>query len=827
MTTMKKLLFCAGILALAVSCTEELDNMSSMQQQEQAPGITFTATDALAPSTRGEFEAVQDEDGKDDVWYPFWSAETDMIKVYATKVTKNALGASIPGDATSPVSATEFDDAVLKKDNSASYKATRSERYAYFTASNQADILDFKDGVDEEAPATFLAVYPKDVELDADATPNWKNGFDFTLKFPNGLTTNQTQTNTEGKGVYELNAKYAITTGYAAEDNKLAVGENVPLTFNRVLSGLVFRTKGVDAYTDKDNNIFGKLTEITVTADGEYAKNAEGEYVKVKTAGAKAATTLAYDANSTVIVEVKADTSSIKKTNYTGKTGSEAMTLNLGSAGLDWDDAARGYMIIKPVSHKDASTGQPWTEGFKISYNFENIEFQETITTSGEWEAGKFVRVPALDINSYPYLVTKGKSGNTRALIVNSGNFSDVFVEGSTSIIDWTDSETWNSGTSKDDMPNITEFNRIIVNEGVTLTKEELGLLKNFTNLSEITLAENTTIYEGTFNASVQKNLKKINFPKVTTIEWMAFGEVNPETSNTRNMRLTDVILPSYKFEDAEIARSFLNKTSLVNLDMSAVDAMNVGFPSTGFTLDGYTTLTTVKVKNGVRLGANAFYGCKVLANIEYSTENGAVELAGTSVFRDCDALKTVSINHRNIPANSFNGCDLLEEVPYEGKQVIPTQVDLGAFKDCKALVEMDLSQIGADTKVGDEAFSGCTSFIGGTNEQGKVIVQVGGKEIGKSAFAGCTALVHIELLNATKIGGKALEINATRALKQIQLDAVVTFSSTEGQVFGSNMKDVDLFITPGQTGVNGNVLTLYGTTTAEFKSIRDKATNN
>lgn len=823
MTTMKKLLFCAGILALAVSCTEELDNMSSMQQQEQAPGITFTATDALAPSTRGEFEAVQDEDGKDDVWYPFWSAETDMIKVYATKVTKNALGASIPGDETSPVSATEFDDAALKTTNFASYKATRSERYAYFTASNQADILDFKDGVTKDKPATFLAVYPKDVELSAGATPDWKNGFDFTLNFPNALTTNQEQTNTEGKGVYELNAKYAVATGYAAEDNKLAVGENVPLTFNRVLTGLVFRTKGVDAYTDKDNNIFGKLKTIKVVADGEYAKDAEGNYVKVSTGSPKAATKLAYDANSTVTVEVKADTSSIKETNYTGATGSETMTLNLGSAGLDWDDAARGYMIIKPVSHKDAATGQPWTEGFKISYDFDNIEFQETITTSGEWEAGKFVRVPALDINSYPYLVTKGTS-NTRALIVNSGNFSDVFVTGGTTNIEWSD-------TQGND-PAITEFNRIIVNEGVTLTKEELGLLKNFTNLSEITLAENTTIYEGTFNASVQKNLKKINFPKVTTIEWMAFGEVNPETTNTRNMKLTDVILPSYKFENADIARSFLNKASLVNLDMSAVDAMNVGFPSTGFTLDGYTALTTVKVKNGVRLGANAFYGCKVLANIEYSTENGAVELAGTSVFSGCEALKTININHRDIKANSFNGCSVLTDVLYEGKQVIPTEVGLGAFQNCKALVEMDLSQIKAEREdgeatVGDNAFNGCTAFIGGTNEENKVIVRVGGKEIGENAFKGCQALQHIEFLNATTIGNGALDIDKVgRVLKQIQFDDKVVFSMNARNVFDDDMTTVDLFITPGQTGVNGNDLTV-GSQKVTFKSIRDKATNN
>ena len=816
MTTMKKLLFCAGILALAVSCTEELDNMSSMQQQEQAPGITFTATDALAPSTRGEFEAVQDENGTDKTWYPFWSAETDMIKVYATKVTKNAGAADVPGSA-DPGSKTDFSDTELEIANSASYKATRSERYAYFTASNRADILDFKDGVDKEAPATFLAVYPEDVELSANATPNWKNGFDFTLNFPNALATSQTQTNTEGKGVYELNAKYAVATGYAAEDNKLAVGENVPLTFNRVLTGLVFRTKGVDAYTAEDNNIFGKLNTIKVEALGEYK---DGKAVS----GGKAATKLAYDGSSTVKIKVAADgTSSIEETNYMDLTGSEIMTLTL-SGGLAWKDAARGYMIIKPVSHKDAKTGQPWNEGFKISYSFDNIDFDVNLETSNDWEAGEFVRVKALDIDSYPYLVTKGKVNNTRALIVNSGNFSDVFVEGGTTQIKWTDTE----GTN----PAITEFNRIIVNEGVTLTKEELGLLKNFTNLSEITLAENTTIYEGTFNASVQKNLKKINFPKVTTIEWMAFGEVNPETTNTRNMKLTDVILPSYKFENADIARSFLNKASLVNLDMSAVDAMNVGFPSTGFTLDGYTALTTVKVKNGVRLGANAFYGCKVLANIEYSTENGAVELAGTSVFSGCEALKTININHRDIKANSFNGCSVLTDVLYEGKQVIPTEVGLGAFQNCKALVEMDLSQIKAEREdgeatVGDDAFNGCTAFIGGTNEENKVIVRVGGKEIGENAFKGCQALQHIEFLNATTIGNGALDIDKVgRVLKQIQFDDKVVFSMNAKNVFDEDMTTVDLFITPGQTGVNGNDLTV-GSQKVTFKSIRDKATNN
>ena len=73
---MKKLLFCAGVLALAASCTEELDTLSV--QQEQAEGITFTA---VAPqenaATKGEFE----EGANGNVWYPFWSAETDQINI--------------------------------------------------------------------------------------------------------------------------------------------------------------------------------------------------------------------------------------------------------------------------------------------------------------------------------------------------------------------------------------------------------------------------------------------------------------------------------------------------------------------------------------------------------------------------------------------------------------------------------------------------------------------------------------------------------------------------------------------------------------------------
>lgn len=701
------------------------------------------------------------------------------------------------------------------------YKATRSERYAYFTSANTTDLLDFAAGVDANNPASFLATYPDGVLLGEDATPDWKNGFSFKLTLP-ALKAEQVQTNTEGKGIYEMNAKYAVTSGYPESDKVAAVGENVSLRFNRVLSGMVFRTENVDQYTSEENNLFGKLQSVTLTTLGE--GTVEDNEFTAATGNPKEASKLTNGASAVIAVNVAADgTSSLdaENTDYKTESGATAVTVKLGDAaptGLEWKDANRVYMVLAPVDRTD-DAGHAWTEGYSIDYAFEHIDFHVVRSTSNSWPAGSFGSMTPLDIDSYPYLVTKDRNGeNTRALIVNSGNFSDIFVDGAATpnaTVDWTDSET----TTDTHQPYLSEFSTIIVNEGVVLTDEELEMLKQFTSLVDIKLAENTVIPAGTFT---QASLKKINFPKVDEVENSAFAS---------GIKLTDVILPKYAFDDETIAMQILKAESLVNLDMSGVDAMNVGFPSTGFTLDGFENLKTVKVKDGVRLGSNAFYGCVTL-----ETVTGKVELAGSSAFNGCEALKTINILNRDIPANSFNGCSVLENVYYDGKQVIPTNVGLGAFKNCVALELMDLSQA-KDKKdetttspaIGNDAFNGCTAFYGGVNEDGKTIVQVGGATIGSNAFAGCTSLVHIEFLEATSLGNGVLNIGTTGKLKQIQLDQIVEFTedNTAGTFGGADlMDDVDLFITPGQAGVDGNELTLNGNATVEFKSIRDKAAN-
>lgn len=146
----------------------------------------------------------------------------------------------------------------------------------------------------------------------------------------------------------------------------------------------------------------------------------------------------------------------------------------------------------------------------------------------------------------------------------------------------------------------------------------------------------------------------------------------------------------------------------------------------------------------------------------------------------------------------------------------------------------MDLSQIretvtdenGTEiASIGDNAFNGCELLIGGV-ENGKTIIKIGGKTIGTSAFEGCDALVHVEFLHATTLGNNVLKVGSNPALKQIQLDKVVTFTNKNSNTtFGPSTVTVkvDLFITPGQQGVDGNELTLNNSATVKFKSIRDK----
>lgn len=786
---MKRVLFCAGILALAASCAE--DQFESVQvPQNQLKGISFGAELAQAPATRGDLAYNEDTKAYDFFWY----AEKDKINIWSTN-TKNASNAN---------SASTFD-----KGKVVTYKATQSAARGVFTGYQDDNILDFRYGPDdidmtdpddvEAKKSQFFAVYPITSTVENITGGKFRIG---TLPALNA----QDQTAKNGSDVTSKLMMYSLTEA-VAENSYDAVGEKINLKFVRPFTAMVFKTEGVDAYKE----YFGKLKSIKLEMKG-FDKNADGDTddegdikPSIIDYGQSGVSYLVDTKNpeKSKLVKSNGDDITDWATDVTTATSSITLKIN-GSTGLDWTDADAAYMAMNNVD-RDAYVKAGAEESVEITYDFEHIQLPnyKPITTAANWPSVKgnnnFVGAPALKIADYPYLVTKDRGTNERVLIVNSGKFNDIFLEGSNN-----GKIEWDEGSN----PAVTAFNTIIVNEGVELSKAELALLKKFTALKSIKLAENTEIPAGTFT---QAALKDIDFPKVTVIAKDAFGA---------SVALENVKLPAYGFEDEVIAKEILKATSLKTLDMSGVSAMNVGFPSTGFTLTNYTLLQEVTVQDGVKLGANSFNGCTVLATV-----NGKVEIGGAAVFKGCAALVTINVVNADMKASAFENCTALKNILLDGAQVAPTAVETKAFAGCTALEKLNLRNVTGD--LGQQAFKGCTALYGEVVDGTKNVLYVGGEHIGEGAFDGCTSLQHIEFLQATTFG-KDILANTSATLIQVQFDEVfdVNYTDYAATTFGSNTTSVTLFINPSQpvSNYDDSHLFLQGVDDGiEFKAVQFK----
>lgn len=788
---MKRVLFCAGILALAASCAE--DQFESVQvPQNQLKGISFGAELAQVPATRGDLAYNEDTKAYDFFWY----AEKDRINIWSTNTT--ATGSNVATNGTS-----------WNKDNKAQYKATQSAARGVFTGVDDNNILDFQYGPDdidmtnpddvEAKKSQFFAVYPIMSTVEEITGGKFRIG---TLPALNA----QDQTAKNGSDVTSKLMMYSLTEA-VAENSYDAVGEKIDLKFVRPFTAMVFKTEGVDAYKE----YFGKLKSIELEMKG-FDKNADGDTddegdikPSIIDYGQSGVSYLVDTENPEKSKLVQDDGSDISDwtTDVTGAASTITLKIN-GTTGLDWTDADAAYMAMNNVD-RDAYVKAGAKESVGITYDFEYIQLPnyKPIATAANWPSVKgnnnFVGAPVLKIADYPYLVTKDRGTNERVLIVNSGKFNDIFLEGSNN-----GQIEWNEGSN----PAVTAFNTIIVNEGVELSKAELALLKKFTALKSIKLAENTEIPAGTFT---QTTLKDIDFPKVTVIAKGAFDS---------GVALENVKLPAYGFEDEVIAKEVLKATSLKTLDMSGVSAMNVGFPSTGFTLTNYTQLREVTVQDGVKLGANSFNGCAELATV-----NGKVEIGGAAVFKGCEDLVTINVVNADMKASAFENCTALKNILLDGAQVAPTAVETKAFAGCTALEKMNLRNVTGD--LGQQAFKDCTALYGEVVDGTKNVLYVGGEHIGEGAFDGCTSLQHIEFLQATTFG-KDILANTSATLIQVQFDEVfdVNYTDYAATTFGLNTTSVTLFINPSQpvSNYDDSHLFLQGVDDGiEFKAVQFK----
>ncbi len=797
---MKKILFCAGVLALAASCTEDFDT-ASLQQTQQESGIVFTTGDD-AVATRGEY---LDENG---VYYPFWTAEKDLISVFSAGTTSTSTGDNTWTDAT------EFTGSLV------TYKATRSERNAYFTGNEPSNVLDFK-GVSESVPAKFVAFFPS---LE-DAT-----GVTFTTNTASKVTTdkviiglptiwNQTQENVSGQSIYSLIAKYAVANGYAQTSSIAAVGENINLQFTRLNPAIVYQTKGLDAYAED----FGNLKTIKLESAGILDKDGKANkdnFTPISQKDVQLTLTIKSDEDGN-ITDTEAELSE-------NKGSGNNITLKLkDDNGLAWSDDARAYMAIANVERVDKD-GNPYTEKMVVTYTFDNIIIKEEVETSNSWVAPDFYEYKALDVEAYPYLIfnnTKDYAGTAQngqyTVLLNSGKLSQIFDKsGAVKLLD---------GTTID----ADNIKKVIAKPA--LTAEDFAALCKLTKVQQVILEAQTSVPAKAFDGL--KEIVKLEMPKVTSIDkdFMGKGDLK---------KLQYLNLASYKFDgnggNPTVAATvnqalFANKINAISVnaidyvDMSALEDMTpiFGYPEAQLSFKDCVDLDSVKVNN-LKLRSNSFSGCTSLVKV-----NGSVDVSeGYAAFQGCNngytsgfdiagknnktnKLYTITLSNTVIAEDAFNGCTYLSDIKMDGKQVAPTSIGNRAFQDVLALQYMDLSKAAT---IGKQAFKGAKNYVG-TSKTNDIITVIVPKIMSES-FAN-TDISKIEFTQATSFENSFLSGSKNVVhVKFVKPFAVSGTSEWAKNIFGpDDASQITLFYAEGQQGLSGRTLTLTWKSGSNTKS--------
>lgn len=775
---MKKLLFCAGILALAASCTEDMDTMS-IQQTTNESGIVFTTGDD-AVTTRGEYQ--EEIEGGETKYYPFWTAEKDYISVYSTGTYTTTTGA----EGTSTQKNNTWDTQSDFLNSKVTYKATRSERNAYFTGIQPNNVLDFAAATTQNTPAKFIALYPATATVDSYANTGATETVKVSLP---GIPAAQTQNNQAGNGIYENIAKYSVTNGYAAEDNKSAVGENVQMSFVRVNPAIVYQTKGLNAYKTE----FGKLQKIELVSNGQVKTDGTLDAAKKSNL---ATNDNDIDLTLTLTSTDKGVFTNIKHELSGDATGANAMTLSLGSAGLglDWSDEARAYMAIANVNREEPEN-KNFTEEMAVTYTFKNITIKETVRTNESWLAPDFYNCQALDVDSYPYLVfnnTEDYEGNPNngeyTVLINKGTVAQIFNEaGKVKLLDGT-------------VIDATAVKKFIAK--TDMSDADFASMVKLTALEQVNLVNETSIPANAFEGLT--DIVKLEMPKVTSIN-KNFRGTKGNLSSVKYLNLA-----SYKFDgngDNETAKAvnqnIFNK-GLEYVDMSALEDMTpvFGLPEAQISFQNYTALQSVKVNN-LKLRASSFENCEALEKID-----GSVDVSeGYAAFKDCKNAKfnTINLVSDEIAEDAFNGCTYMKNVLKGGVQVAPTKIGNRAFLKVTELVYMDLSKA---TEIGTSAFDGAKKYAAtsATNDIVTVIVP----SISARAFAE-TSIAKIEFTEATTLGNEFLAGN--EAVEHIKFVKPFTanFAPTADLFGPDDCSGITLFYAEGQKGLSGRTLTLNG----------------
>lgn len=662
--------------------------------------------------------------------------------------------------------------------NAASYKATKSQRNAYFTSTEDAQTLTFKDNKD----VNFVAVYPQTTTITGaayDGKNNVVTAIDLSV-----AASNLSQSVAFNEVAAPM---YAIAKGKRNADYQ-SVGEQMGLTFKRPFPVLAFSSvKGNADYDD----VIGKLASISVTTKG--GKDAEGKIEM------PAASNIAADSVTRSNKGVLALTSPSATATVTLKTAA------------NWASKDYVYMSILPAQRKqvaydakDNNKKADFKENYTVTYEYANVTLTKNLSTENDWmtENATYAIEPLDIAKDFSYIVTN--TAGARTLLVLKDDFKAVFGDEAKDLKKVAN-VAWNNGKIA-----LSEFTKIISN--VALTKDELATLKKFTELEELELKEQTEITEGVFDATLAENITVLRLPKVTKIAYkdnVAFSGLN-----TLNVK-------SYEFAEDDVYTLFFNddvKSTLMYLNIEAISSLRPQFSyDRTIKFTDYAVLESVALNPaGVQLTTSAFEGCVALESV-----SGIANITSApSAFAGTEALATINISGTIIPNHAFEG-SAIEEVLYNDAQVVPTEVGESAFANATAIELMDLSKA---TLIGKNAFNGAENFVG-TDAKSRNVVNITTGTINDGILSG-TAVVRVQFVPAAATSlNLGLDIfGAASALKQVKFTVPVNNGTGTKDAFKSvtaaTAANIDIFVVENQAGLNGNVWTYGKTYTKEFKSI-------
>lgn len=806
----KNLLFTGAMALFMASCSQTEFEQFDATSKVEGKGVTFTASISKSADTRAAYEPFE------NVFNHNWYADKDKIGVvYKTNTNVNVFAGKTALEFYSSGGWMGLDDS--SESHSFEFKATASGTQGYFVANGDDNTLWLKEpsnvetGYSDSEKPIFRAYWPLEA---AGSRVDFAAENGSKIKIGGYVSGAQTQKTTDGYGIAEnafMVSESDTKSTYDVNDNSVAK-DRFSLEFKRVNPIIYFKIKTGGS----DNPALNREYERDY-AEGLFTRFGNLKTVELEAEGSQKQGTalsdpskLTFNSNATwdiAVEDIYDPTTAFAAGNANDATSKITLTMN-DASGLAWSNDAVAFMQIANV---DRSAYRTATEKEKVTatYTFENIQLQTSVDTDKDWaftgDKSKWVGFPkeeGYNLDNEPYIAYKF-SGSDYALEVNSsfkGNLADLF----------TGSDL--KGIKKNDGTAITksEIKHFVSKVDITAA-EDFTVIKSLTGLTNVTLLENTTIPAEAFKGL--SSLVYLNLPKVTTV-----ANVNafPETD------YTDVYMGSYDFSDKAgtnqtgVRDRLLKKAALVKADISAVANIAAGFPTSGVTFTGFSSLKEITVKSGAVVGGAAFKDCTALEKVQFpkGVTGASVNLleGANSQFMNCAKLTTISISNTVIPDMAFNGCAKLATILGSNvKAIVPTAIGESAFEGCKAIVDMDLSQAAT---IGTSAFKDCTGLEGNNNlNAARTVLYVNAiTHVSDNAFSGCTAIKYISFANATTIGVDILKGTACTEIEFLKPftvnSTVITSGSTD---FFGTTTNAKLFCAKAQIGVSVNTITLTG----------------